>query len=96
MDEERRARGGLDPRDLREEEWRMAWLRFTVHRLSRTLQREPLSYEEAVERVASARRAILSRFPTKGEVYDLVYAPRFRRLLEERFGRAPRERVIRL
>jgi len=85
-----------DPRDLREEEWRLAWLRFTVQRLSRSIEREPLSYGEAVERVAEARRAILARFPTKGEVYELVYAPRFRRLLEERFGRAPREQVIRL
>jgi hypothetical protein len=96
MNEVRRTDPVPDSRDLRAEEWRLAWLRYTVHRLSRTLEREPLSYEDAVERVGEVRRAILSRFPTKGEVYDLVYAPRFRRMLEERFGRAPRERVIRL
>ena len=87
---------GVDPRDLREEEWRLAWLRYTVHRLTRVLEREPLSYEEAVARVADARRAILTRFPTKGDVYEMLYAPRFRRILLGRFGRAPEDRVIRL
>jgi hypothetical protein len=86
----------IDPRDLREEEWRLAWLRYTVHRLTRVLEREPLTYEEAVVRVAEARRAILARFPTKGDVYEIVYAPRFHRILRARFGRAPEDRVIHL
>jgi hypothetical protein len=84
----------VDPRDLGEEESRMAWLRQTVDAVAREIAWGPLSYEEAVGLSAGAKRAILSRFPTKGEVYELVYAPRFRRLIEARFGKAPGERVL--
>jgi hypothetical protein len=83
-----------DPRDLREEEARLLWLRNTVDDLCRALKTEPLSYEEAAIRVGGVRRAILARFPTKGELYEWVYAPRFARILNARFGRSEGERVI--
>jgi hypothetical protein len=83
-----------DPLALREEEARLAWLRATVDSLCRALETEPLSHGEAVARVAAARRAILARFPTKGDLYEWVYAPRFSRLLKERFGRPEEGRVI--
>ncbi|OGP86452.1 MAG: hypothetical protein A2Y95_08430 [Deltaproteobacteria bacterium RBG_13_65_10] len=86
----------LDLGHLREEEDRMTWLRCTVDALAREIAWAPLPYEEAVVRVTRVKAAILSRFSTKGETYELVYAPRFRRLLEARFGRVPREWVLSL
>jgi hypothetical protein len=83
-----------DPRALREEEARLAWLRSTVDGLCRALETEALSYEEAVVRVGAVRRAILARFPTKGDLYEWVYAPRFARLLMVRFGRSEGGRVF--
>ncbi len=83
-----------DPRALREEEARLAWLRNTVDGLCRALETEPLSYEEAVVRVGAVRRAILARFPTKGELYEWVYAPRFARILKARYGRSEGGRVV--
>jgi hypothetical protein len=37
--------------------------------------------------VNDARNAILQIFPDKGHVFDLIYLPRFRRLLNEVYGR---------
>jgi len=42
-----------------------------------------LPYEEAQEVAAAARRLAESLFPGKGEVYDLLYRPKFRRLINE-------------
>jgi len=90
------AEAPVDGASLREEEARMAWLRETVDGLAEALRSEPLTFAEAEARVAAARRAILARFPTKADVYEWVYAPRFSRILRERFGAAPREWIIRL
>jgi hypothetical protein len=44
-----------------------------------------LTLEEASEMAANARRAALSMFPEKELAYDLIYRPRLRRLINERF-----------
>ena len=41
--------------------------------------------EEASELVASARRAALAMFPGKELAYDLIYRPRFQRLMAEKY-----------
>lgn len=41
--------------------------------------------EEASELIASARKAALSMFPGKELAYDLIYRPRFQRLLTEKY-----------
>ena len=54
-----------------------------------TLQRicvEPLSLGEAREAVRQLRRMALNMFPGKGDVFDLVIAPRMERVIVERFG----------
>jgi hypothetical protein len=51
-----------------------------------------LSRSEAEELVAAARRRALQLFPDKEETYELILAPRFRRLVAE-FSR-PRATVI--
>jgi hypothetical protein len=42
--------------------------------------------EEASELIASARKAALSMFPGKELAYDLIYRPRFQRLLMEKYN----------
>lgn len=83
-----------DPAAIWEEEERLAWLRETVDILARDLSDAPLSYEEAVARMAVTRKAVLARFPMKGELYEWVYIRRFNRILAARFGRVPQDRVI--
>jgi hypothetical protein len=35
---------------------------------------------------ASVRSKALDLFPDKGDAFDLIYQPRFNRVLDERFG----------
>ena len=44
-----------------------------------------LSYDEAAAMVADARQAALAMFPGKELAYDLIWRPRFQRLMRERF-----------
>lgn len=49
-------------------------------------QNDAMSVEEASELIASARRAALNLFPGKELAYDLIYRPRFQRLMAEKYG----------
>ena len=44
-----------------------------------------LSYDDAAAMVADARTAALAMFPGKELAYDLIWRPRFQRLMRERF-----------
>ena len=44
-----------------------------------------LSYDEAATMVGDARNAALAMFPGKELAYDLIWRPRFQRLMRERF-----------
>ena len=48
-------------------------------------QDEDITLEEASEMIANAKTAALVMFPDKELAYDLIYRPRFQRLLNERF-----------
>jgi len=48
-------------------------------------QDEDLTLEQASEMIANAKAAALAMFPDKELAYDLIYRPRFQRLLNERF-----------
>ena len=48
-------------------------------------QDNTLSYDEAATMVADARTATLAMFPGKELAYDLIWKPRFQRLMRERF-----------
>jgi uncharacterized protein YigA (DUF484 family) len=45
-----------------------------------------LTLDEAWQHVLALKRAVLAMFPDKEAVFDLIYIPRFSRLLAERFG----------
>jgi hypothetical protein len=44
-----------------------------------------LSVDEASQMIADARKAALAMFPGKELAYDLIWKPRFQRLMRERF-----------
>jgi hypothetical protein len=44
-----------------------------------------LSVDEASQMIADARSAALAMFPGKETAYDLIWRPRFQRLMRERF-----------
>jgi hypothetical protein len=48
-------------------------------------QDSSLSIDDAAQMVANARTAALCMFPGKELAYDLIWRPRFQRLMRERF-----------
>ncbi len=44
-----------------------------------------LSVDEASQMIADSRKAALAMFPDKELAYDLIWRPRFQRLMRERF-----------
>ena len=79
--------GDLD-RLLAEEERRIRSLRRAVDVRLVWIRAGALTRTEAEVLAGQAREIALRLFPDKAEVFDLVYAPRFRRAIAERFGAA--------
>ncbi len=63
----------------------MRRLRFIVDLAQAVLMQSDLSLRESLELMENTKKAAMSLFPDKEFVYDLVYTPRFRRIIEERF-----------
>jgi hypothetical protein len=74
----------VGPEEIREEQIRMTQVRFLVDLTSYRLRYTALSREEALTMIEQIREEILSLFPDKGNVFDLVLRPRFMRFLNER------------
>ncbi len=71
---------------LKEEEKRMRMLRFIVDVNQAVLmQQSDLTLREAFEILTNTKKAVLNLFPDKETVFELVYSPRFRRIIRERF-----------
>jgi len=49
---------------------------------------QKLSHDQALLVVEGVKRFALSLFPDKEETFDIIYAPRFKRLLNEKFQRS--------
>ncbi|HUY38017.1 MAG TPA: hypothetical protein VMV13_04270 [Candidatus Binataceae bacterium] len=61
-------------------------LRFLVDLTFATLvQDQDLTLEDAWQHVIALKGAAVAMFPGKEETFDLIYLPRFSRLLAERF-----------
>jgi hypothetical protein len=72
--------------ELQEEEKRMRILRFVVDlNLAVLMQQADLTLQEAFQIMRDAKKAVLNLFPDKELAYELIYAPRFRRIISERF-----------
>ena len=71
---------------IKEENRKIRYLRFLVDFSILSIQQEDLYLEEALGRVEDVKRAACSLFPGKEETFELIYRPRFNRVIEERFG----------
>jgi hypothetical protein len=61
-------------------------LKKIVDRTAKSLTDDPLSEEEAREIIENTRRNVLVLFPGKEDEFELIYRPRFERLLELNAG----------
>jgi len=82
-----------DPEAVADERRRADALRRTVDVACALLRQARLSRAEAESVVAFTRQRVLQLFPGKGDVFDLVLAPRFARILDE-FCPAPARKVL--
>lgn len=71
---------------LREEEKKLRLVRFIVDLNQAVLmQQADLTLREAFDILSNTRKAVLNLFPGKEDVFELIYTPRFRRIIRERF-----------
>lgn len=75
----------MDQESLLEEEKRMRRLRWIVDLNQAVLMQADLTLREAFDIIRDTKQVVLALFPDKGEVFDLVYATRFKRTIRERF-----------
>lgn len=74
--------------ELKDEEKRIRRLKFIVDFALNFIRVNDISLEEALSIFEGVKRHALKLFPDKEEAFDLIYAPRFRRLLNEKFKRS--------
>jgi hypothetical protein len=72
--------------ELAEESKLIRRLQFMMNLVMQTIaQDRSLTIDEAAQMIADARKAALAMFPGKELAYDLIWRPRFQRLMRERF-----------
>jgi hypothetical protein len=74
-----------DKKDIEEEERRIRTLRLLVDFSLAYLAQTKLPLEEAQAVVAGVKKQALHLFPEKEETFDLIYLPRFQRLLRDKY-----------
>jgi hypothetical protein len=71
--------------ELEEEDRRVRQLRIAVDLALSLIGQTALSLTQAEEMISATRGMALRLFPGKELAFDLIYLPRFRRLLTERY-----------
>ena len=73
------------PEEILEENRKVRRLQIVVNLALNVLAQSDLPVEEASELVAQTRRFALDLFPGKELAYDLIYQPKFKRLMTEKY-----------
>ncbi len=71
--------------EIKEEDRRINHLRRLVDFSMAFIAQSPMSPEEARRVVQGVRQQAMALFPGKEETFELIYTPRFRRLIAEKF-----------
>lgn len=71
--------------EIKEENKRIRHLRRLVDFSLALIAQSSMSFDEAHRLVHAVRQQAMMLFPGKEETFDLVYTPRFRRLIAEKF-----------
>jgi hypothetical protein len=76
----------MEEKEIREENRKIRFLRYLVDFSLLSIQQEDLTLEEVLRVVEDVKRAACNLFPGKEETFELIYRPRFNRVIQERFG----------
>jgi hypothetical protein len=74
-----------DPEALLVEENRLRRLRRAMDITAALLWKIDLTLSEAQDVISHAKRTALQLFPDKEATFELIYSPRFRRILSEKY-----------
>ncbi|MFQ5824204.1 MAG: hypothetical protein ACE5JB_09135 [bacterium] len=72
------------PEEIAEEQKKIRQLRTIVDLTAVVLYQGNLTPLEALELVEATKKSVLSLFPDKEETFDLIYKPRFERIIKDR------------
>jgi hypothetical protein len=72
--------------EIQEENRKIRRLRLLVDFTISLLYQSNLTLPEALKLIANTKTTVLGLFPGKEHVYDLIYKPRFERILTEIYG----------
>ena len=75
----------IEQREVRDENRKIRYLRFLVDFSILSIQQDDLLPGQAQELVEDVKRAACGLFPGKEETFELVYRPRFNRVIEEKY-----------
>ena len=71
--------------EILEENRKVRRLQIAVDLVLNLVAQSDIPVEEASELVAQTRRFALNLFPDKAQVYDIIYQPKFKRLVAEKY-----------
>jgi hypothetical protein len=74
--------------ELHEEEKKLRRLRFIVDFALDFIRTQDVTHDHAISIVEGVREHALRLFPGKEETFNIIYAPRFKRVLNEKFKRS--------
>jgi hypothetical protein len=74
------------PEEIQQEDRKIRHLRQMIDFTSILIIQSDMDLEEARRHVAALREFALRLFPGKSEVFDMVYGPRLKRLLVEKYN----------
>jgi len=75
-------------REIADENKRVRRLRFIVDFALQYIRTQEITHDEAIAIVEGVQKHALRLFPGKEEAFDIIYAPRFKRALNEKFKRS--------
>jgi hypothetical protein len=71
-----------------DEEKKLRRLRFVVDFALEFIRTQDINHDSAITIVEGVRKHTLKLFPGKEDAFDIIYAPRFKRVLNEKFKRS--------
>jgi hypothetical protein len=76
----------MSPAEVAEERKLIRRLQMMMNLVMQTIAQDgSLTIDEASQMIADSRKAALAMFPGKELAYDIIWRPRFQRLMRERF-----------
>ncbi|MBI3398160.1 MAG: hypothetical protein HY026_02865 [Deltaproteobacteria bacterium] len=72
--------------DIQQEDKNLRYLKHMVNFNMALIAQTDMTIEDALQIVASVKEFAVRLFPEKDYVFDMVYGPRFKRLINEKYG----------